>query len=60
MCIHEAAPQGDGAPELTSEMISAGREVLIRHVGDEPRVFEPEEIVEKILKAALMASIEEH
>ncbi len=49
----KAAPQGDGAPEVTAEMIEAGVEVLLRHVGDEPRVYEPEEIAERIILAAL-------
>ena len=39
--------------KVTSAMIEAGVAVFMQHVGDEPRVYEPYEIVERIMTRAL-------
>ena len=58
MCIREAAPQGDGAPELeiTSAMVGAAKAALAAHCWDDG-VLSFKIGIDQAVEAALRAAI---
>ena len=50
---HPASGDAGDPIEISRAMIGAGVSTFLKHVGDEPRVYEPWEIVERIMSSVL-------